>query len=272
MFMKIFIIVLIVVLLFVAVVYALFKHGAINAKDEQHKSYKTRTDRTREKGKEGEAIVAEYLKKYMGLHGKIINDSYFDGDRCSSQIDHILINENGVYVIETKNFEGTIYGDAEHENWLCYYPNGEHKQFYNPVKQNNGHVNVVKKILPENAPVFGIVVFVQNNANKILLDGVVGLNQLGSELNRQRSEKKLSQMQILQLYISLFVRRTNSSDSERQHIEDINRMLCEKSTICPRCGGALVERTGKRGRFIACSRYPKCNYTRNINYNEKFGA
>jgi len=31
--------------------------------------------------------------------------------------------------------------------------------------------------------------------------------------------------------------------------------------ICPKCGGKLVDRTGKYGDFIGCSNYPKCRYT-----------
>ncbi|MGD0231417.1 MAG: type I DNA topoisomerase [Syntrophorhabdales bacterium] len=32
--------------------------------------------------------------------------------------------------------------------------------------------------------------------------------------------------------------------------------------VCPQCGGALVEKSGRFGRFIACSNYPDCKYTR----------
>jgi hypothetical protein len=31
--------------------------------------------------------------------------------------------------------------------------------------------------------------------------------------------------------------------------------------LCPRCGGTLVQRTGKLGVFYGCSNYPKCEYT-----------
>ena len=41
--------------------------------------------------------------------------------------------------------------------------------------------------------------------------------------------------------------------------------LFEKSYgKCPQCGGKLVMRNGKYGRFIGCSGYPKCKYTQNI--------
>jgi DNA topoisomerase-1 len=33
---------------------------------------------------------------------------------------------------------------------------------------------------------------------------------------------------------------------------------------CPKCGKPLTARLGKRGKFIGCSAYPECDYTRNI--------
>lgn len=33
---------------------------------------------------------------------------------------------------------------------------------------------------------------------------------------------------------------------------------------CPTCGNPLVIRLGKRGRFIGCSNFPECKYTRNL--------
>lgn len=35
--------------------------------------------------------------------------------------------------------------------------------------------------------------------------------------------------------------------------------------ICPKCGGKLIERTGKYGKFIGCSNYPKCKFTMKLN-------
>ncbi len=34
----------------------------------------------------------------------------------------------------------------------------------------------------------------------------------------------------------------------------------ETNDVCPRCGGALVKRSGKYGTFMGCSNYPKCRY------------
>ena len=46
--------------------------------------------------------------------------------------------------------------------------------------------------------------------------------------------------------------------------KDGNISIVEETTYgaCPQCGGTLVEKSGRFGRFIACSNYPDCKYTR----------
>ena len=34
--------------------------------------------------------------------------------------------------------------------------------------------------------------------------------------------------------------------------------------VCPECGGVLKERNGSKGRFLGCSNFPRCRYTRSI--------
>ena len=45
---------------------------------------------------------------------------------------------------------------------------------------------------------------------------------------------------------------------KQDHIEQIRG----HALTCPRCGGKLVERSGKNGRFYGCSNFPKCRYTK----------
>ncbi|MDW7732281.1 MAG: nuclease-related domain-containing protein [Methanolobus sp.] len=68
----------------------------------------------------------------------------------SSQIDHIVVGSKGVYTIETKNYQGTIYGNAEKMQWKQVFPNGASYEFYNPVKQGNKHSLELSKFLEEN--------------------------------------------------------------------------------------------------------------------------
>jgi restriction system protein len=50
----------------------------------------------------------------------------------------------------------------------------------------------------------------------------------------------------------------------KKDVSDKDIMGGADTLTCPVCGGKLVERKGRRGRFYGCSNYPKCRYTRDI--------
>jgi DNA topoisomerase-1 len=50
-------------------------------------------------------------------------------------------------------------------------------------------------------------------------------------------------------------------------MRDVKRELIPTDAICERCGSKMVKRWGKRGYFLACSSYPKCSYTREVEGN-----
>jgi len=55
------------------------------------------------------------------------------------------------------------------------------------------------------------------------------------------------------------VKYIHLADKKKEELkEPINR------EICPECGGQVVERESKHGRFYECSNYPKCRYIKNL--------
>jgi len=52
-------------------------------------------------------------------------------------------------------------------------------------------------------------------------------------------------------------------------MRDVKREKIPTDVICERCGSKMVKRWGKRGYFLACSSYPKCRYTREVEGNEE---
>ena len=57
-------------------------------------------------------------------------------------------------------------------------------------------------------------------------------------------------------------------------IDEINSFMYvhlfgEKGNVCPECGGKLGIKLSKFGPFIGCTNYPKCNYTKQLNKDEK---
>jgi DNA topoisomerase-1 len=47
-------------------------------------------------------------------------------------------------------------------------------------------------------------------------------------------------------------------------MRDVKTELIPTDILCERCGSKMVKRWGKRGFFLACSSYPKCRYTREV--------
>ena len=59
-------------------------------------------------------------------------------------------------------------------------------------------------------------------------------------------------------------RALNDCMMNQQCYERMGSMQGEmQMEICPKCGGELVKRSGRYGKFFGCSNYPKCRYTRN---------
>jgi Nuclease-related domain len=62
-----------------------------------------------------------------------------------SQIDHVVMTPYAIFVIETKNYQGTIYGGKDRSTWLV---NGKFKMM-NPFVQNYGHIKALSSLIDE---------------------------------------------------------------------------------------------------------------------------
>lgn len=186
------------------------------------------------------------------------------GENKTSQIDHVVINEHGVFVIETKNYSGRIYGNETQLEWtqVLNYGNVKNK-LYNPIKQNRTHLYHISNLLNGKLPLFSAVVFVQGNTQYINASGVYNLREL-RRLLKSNTGEYLSPEKMEEAYKTL-LNANDASITKREHIQNINiNKQNISSNICPRCGKALVLRKGKNGNFMGCKGYPQCKFTKNI--------
>ena len=65
----------------------------------------------------------------------------------STQIDHIIVSIYGIFVIETKNYKGWIYGSENQRQWTQVFPNGSKFKFQNPLRQNYLHIKTLADLL-----------------------------------------------------------------------------------------------------------------------------
>ena len=212
------------------------------------------------RGKRGENLVRRVLGKTQEGLRYVFNDYKIVDAGMSCQIDHILINQNGVFVIETKNYSGDIYGTDEQREWTQVLAYGKVKnKIYNPVKQNNTHLYRVRKILPKEIPLVSIVVFVQNNTQHIISKVAIPLYSLSDKIETN-NKITLSSQQIQET--AMLLQDAQAAEmTNAEHVENICLMRNKIAhNICPRCGGNLVLRQGKYGQFYGCENYPKCKF------------
>ena len=221
----------------------------------------------------------EYLTEYALEHGGLGEAAVFSnvivprssGPTSTSEIDVVMLHEKGIFVIESKNYSGWIFGSADQRNWTVSFNSKAKERFYNPIKQNRSHVKALASWLALEPEAFhSFIVFSERCELKKVppdtADYVIcrrhhllsnirrELKRLGAEFDDEELARVESELQALA--------DSSTSVAKALHVQEVKQAA--SGEVCPRCGSPLVARSGKYGKFIGCSSYPKCRYTRNL--------
>ena len=178
------------------------------------------------RGKIGELTIKFILGKTEPGEKYVINNLIIKGsDGKTSQIDHILINKNGIFVIETKNYSGKIFGDETQYKWTQTLNYGKVKnRFYNPVMQNDTHIRRIKEVTKTTLPIKSIVVFTQDNVKNIKSPRVFTIKEMKKYINRsQNYSLKIKDME--KVYKQLKSIKDFNLITPKKHIENIHNSL-----------------------------------------------
>jgi hypothetical protein len=178
---------------------------------------------TRIKGVAGERRVRKILARLPEPY-KVINDLLLETERGTSQIDHTVLSPHGIFVLETKNYGGWIFGDEHAEYWTQVIYNTKNS-FYNPVRQNYGHVQALKEVLgsPSDVPYYPVVLFNDGCTLKKVnsVHPVIYEKQLMDLILDQKREVALTGREIDRMYATLLAAHCHGKEMRKQHIEDI---------------------------------------------------
>lgn len=174
-------------------------------------------------GGNGERYIAKLLQElpdgYRCLHNLLLK---FEG--YTVQIDHVVISEYGVIVIETKNFRGMIYGSGENKRWT-QVNKGKKRRFYSPTIQNNRHRFVISRIckLPIEK-VIPITVFVGKCELHLEDVGRIILSKDLLPYIYGITEKILSQSDVERIFKRLESKNITSESARRHHVAYVQRV------------------------------------------------
>ena len=249
------------------------------------------------KGKIGEALAEEALNRFerynYDIYGKTLSNVYIPKSSTkTSEIDVIYITERGIFVIESKNYSGWIFGRENDQYWTSTLPGrrgkAEKNKFYNPLMQNAGHINNLSKYLNHYYPnrsfkYFSIIVFSNRCKFRSIPQSFSHSIIQRSDLFRavkwilEREEIALTKNEVDGIYEILLPLTKINYETKQAHIDSIRNNAPSNPVspyrsdvpICPLCGCRLILRTATKGpragkRFYGCSGYPNCIYIWNI--------
>lgn len=216
--------------------------------------------------------VTEYALKNNNLKGQyiVLKNIYIPYKNKTTEVDLIMIHEKGIFVFESKNYSGWIFGKKDDINWVQRMGNGSKNAFYNPIRQNNTHILALSEYfnLPMSA-FTSYIIFSERCTLKKVPESTDEIVILRRHRMLKHLRKVLKNREIIYTKdeIQEFERKlkplTNVSDDiKKQHIKDIKKKY--DTMECPFCHKKLEKKKGKYGYFIGCTGYPKCKYTRKI--------
>lgn len=191
------------------------------------------------KGLAGEMMVHISAKIHLNKNKyHILRNVTLPTAEGTTQIDHIIVSECGVFVIETKNMKGWIFGGAHQRTWtqkIFKYT----KKFQNPLHQNCKHVETLKSLLELNdQQIFSVVVFVGSSTFKTDMPENV-INGPGLIKYIKSKDRQVILNTDVQMILSKIEaeRLSPSRKTTKAHIEHVKQIVEEKrnSDASPKC-------------------------------------
>ena len=181
-----------------------------------------------EKGDTGENII-EYDLINLPFYKKIIRNAYIPYNGGTSEIDLIMLTEYGIYIIESKNYSCWIFGSEKDRNWTAKYIN-KTNTFYNPIKQNDGHIKALTNYLQiTDNGINSLIIFgggaelkkVPKNTKKRQI--IYDYQMIDMFEYEMRKQKIFTEAYIEKLYNLLEPTTHITEDVRQKHIADVQR-------------------------------------------------
>ena len=197
----------------------------------------TRKGISKSAGNVGENAVARMLRKLPKKSYFIINDLMIEkSNGRTSQIDHVVVSPYGIFVIETKNISGYIYGSEYSKQWTRHWRGFTRGGYFgyndllfdNPVLQNGAHVKALFEQLHYYHPRFiPIIAFSPRATLKVEVQGVAVIYWLQiNDVIKRYDEEVMSIEQAQEIYKTLLSINITDKDRRKTHAAqaEVNRL------------------------------------------------
>lgn len=169
-----------ILIIFFYIIYRIYKYTKrtntrnMNSVSNNDYTYK-------DKGTIGEDEIDNILQRLDSNNYVVLRNLVLLNNNSTHQIDHVVVSNYGVFIIETKNYAGFVKGSDKYHKWLQFI--GKKKYFFlNPVIQNKGHIKALEAFFPDYSPFFVSIVCFTNKTRLAVRSNNIVINS--SELLR----------------------------------------------------------------------------------------
>lgn len=188
---------------------------------------------TGDAGRNGEYLLSRTIQHLTNNGGKLLYNCYLNKtDNRTTEVDVILIHSCGIFVFESKNYSGWIFGDENSKTWTQTLPNGNRarkEHFYNPIMQNETHINALKNIVGYHIPIYSVIVFSDRctlkkvnvrNSNAYVTQRR-NLIRTINNITINKTSRMLTQDEIELAFNKLYPYSQVSEEAKRKHINNM---------------------------------------------------
>lgn len=179
------------------------------------------------KGVMGEFIV-NLLAKLMLSKKKyhLIKNVTLPTEDGTTQIDHVIVSIYGVFVVETKNIKGWIFGGEKQKTWTQVIFKHKNK-FQNPLRQNYKHVKTLQSLLDlNNDQIHSVIVFVGDSTFKTDMPDNVTYGVGYIRHIKSINQRVLSPEDVQQIVHGIETGRLEQSrETNRNHRRHVNSLI-----------------------------------------------
>ncbi|WP_412501821.1 NERD domain-containing protein [Shewanella chilikensis] len=225
------------------------------------------------KGVFGEFLVNRLLSKLPESDYTLIKDVTLPTNDGTTQVDHIVVSRYGIFVVETKNMKGWIFGSARQKQWTQKIYRHSSK-FQNPLHQNYKHIKALETLLGcSEEHLHSVIVFIGDSTFKTEMPPNVTYARGSIRYIQKFNDVVFSDKDYARLTESINqIKLKRGIITDLKHRKHVKEVVTSKasSNQCPRCGSEMVLRETKRGenigkQFWGCSTFPKCRAVKQFN-------
>ncbi|HHK8474819.1 TPA: NERD domain-containing protein [Vibrio parahaemolyticus] len=225
------------------------------------------------KGVFGEFLVNRLLSKLPESDYTLIKDVTLPTNDGTTQVDHVVVSRYGIFVVETKNMKGWIFGSARQKQWTQKIYRHSSK-FQNPLHQNYKHIKALETLLGcSEEHLHSVIAFIGDSTFKTEMPPNVTYARGSIRYIQQFNDVVFSDKDYARLTESINqIKLKRGIITDLKHRKHVKEVVTSKasSNQCPRCGSEMVLRETKRGenigkQFWGCSTFPKCRAVKQFN-------